>query len=54
MSAAATETSCFGDTSMNSTLSFSTVMNSPPARATMRSSVNLPLSSTSAFAWAMT
>ncbi len=54
MSAAATETSCFGETSMNSTLSRSTVTNSPPWRATIRSSVKRPLSSTTAFACAMT
>ena len=45
MSAAATETSCFGDTSMRSTRSGATTMTSPAWRQTTRSSVSLPLSS---------
>ncbi len=52
MSAAATDTSCFGDTSIRSTLSTGTTMTSPAWRQTMRSSVSLPLASISALAWA--
>jgi hypothetical protein len=54
MSAAATETSCFGETSRKSTSVRSTVMKSPPARAMTRSSTRLPLASMRALAWAMT
>ena len=41
ISAAATETSCLGDTSMKSTLSGGTMSTSPPWRQTTRSSVKL-------------
>ena len=43
ISAAATETSCFGDTSMNSTFSRGVMMTSPARRQTTRSSVSMPL-----------
>src|SRR5215213_4124675 len=52
MSAAATETSCFGDTSMRSTRSGATTITSPARRQTTRSSVRRLLSSMTAFAWA--
>ena len=45
MSAAATETSCFGDTSMRSTRSGATTITSPAWRQTTRSSVSVPSSS---------
>ena len=50
---AATETSCFGDTSMNSTLSRGARMNSPAFLALTRESIRLPPSSRRAFACAM-
>ena len=53
ISAAATETSCFGDTSMSSTLSGSETTNSPPRRQLTKSSVNRPFLSRFALAWAM-
>ena len=53
MSDAATDTSWFGDTSMNSTCSGRTMVNSPPMRAEMRSAVKCPLASSGAFAWAI-
>jgi hypothetical protein len=43
MSEAATDTSWFGDTSMNSTRSGCTIVNSPPMRAETRSTVKWPL-----------
>jgi hypothetical protein len=52
MSAAATETSCFGDTSIASTRSGVIMSTSPACRQVIRSSVNLPLASSNAFAWA--
>ncbi len=54
MSEAATETSCFGETSMNCTLSRGDRMKLPASRALMRSCVRLPSSSTAELAWAMT
>ena len=53
ISEAATETSCFGETSMNCTLSRGARMKLPAWRALTRSCVSLPSSSTAAFAWAM-
>jgi hypothetical protein len=53
MSAAATETSWFGDTSMNSTASGRTIVNSPPMREDTRSAVKTFLSSSGALACAM-
>jgi hypothetical protein len=52
-SAAATDTIWFGATSMSWTWSGVTILNSPLKRADTRDSVNRPLSSTSAVAWAM-
>ena len=54
MRAAATETSCLGDTSMKCSSSGGTIRNSPLLRAETRSWVNWPLRSISALAWAMT
>ena len=54
MSEAATETSWFGETSMNSTRSGVTIVNSPPIRAETRSAVKCPRASSGALAWAMT
>ena len=54
MSEAATDTSCFGDTSMNCTLSRGDRMKLPAWRAFTRSWMSRPVASTSAFAWAMT
>ena len=52
MSAAATDTSCFGDTSMKSTLSRETISTSPECRQTIRSSVKRPRASSTALACA--
>ena len=52
ISAAATDTSCFGDTSMKSTLSGATICTSPACRHTIRSSVKRPRASIGAFACA--
>ncbi len=52
ISAAATETSCLGLTSMRSTRSGPTTMTSPARRQTTRSSVSLRFSSITALAWA--
>ena len=52
-SEAATETSCFGETSMKSTLSRGVRMKLPAWRALTRSVVNRPFSSTCALACAM-
>jgi hypothetical protein len=53
ISDAATETSCFGDTSMKSTLLRSARMKFPAWRQLTRSYTNLPLSSTFELACAM-
>src|SRR2546426_635109 len=53
ISDAATDTSWFGDTSMNSTLSGWTMVNSPPMRAEIRSAVKWPRASSGAFACAI-
>jgi len=53
MSEAATETSCFGETSMNWMFAFGARMKLPAWRALTRSCVRLPSSSTAALAWAM-
>ena len=53
MSEAATDTSCFGDTSMNCTSSRCTNLDSPITRAVTRSSTMRPSSSTMTLAWAM-
>ena len=53
MSAAATETSCLGDTSMASTCSAGISITSPAWRQVTRSLTNLPLASSGALAWAM-
>ncbi len=52
-SEAATDTSCFGDTSMKSILSFVGRMKLPAWRALTRSVVKRPFSSTAALACAM-
>ena len=52
-SAAATDTSWFGDTSISSTISGVTSLKSPFKRAETRVSLNLPFSSRLAVAWAM-
>jgi hypothetical protein len=49
---AATETSCFGDTSMNCTSSRGARMKSPARRALTRSCLKRPSSSSGAFACA--
>ena len=54
MSAAETDTICLGETSMYSTSSAVTILNSPPARAEMLSAAILPRPSMGVFAWAMT
>ena len=51
---AATDTSCFGETSMYWTSSGGTSLNSPLLRASTRSATNFPRLSISALAWAMT
>jgi len=53
MSEAATETSCFGETSMYWTWSRGARMKLPACRALTRSSSRTPFSSTRAFACAM-
>ena len=53
ISAAATDTSCFGPTSMRSTRSGGTTVTSPARRQTTRSSVSVLASSIAAEAWAM-
>ena len=52
MSAAATETSCLGDTSMNCTASRGARMKSPSLRALTRSCVSRRSASRVTFAWA--
>ena len=52
-SEAATETSCFGETSMKSTFSFSMETKSPDWRAMTRSWTRLPSSSSITLAWAI-
>ena len=52
-SAAATDTSCFGDTSMNSTWSGVVITKLPPLRQDTSSSVMRPRPSIVALAWAM-
>ena len=54
ISDAATETSCFGETSMKSTLSRSASTKLPASRELIRSSTRRLSSSSRAFAWAMT
>jgi hypothetical protein len=51
-SEAATDTSCFGDTSMNCTSARGARMKSPARRALIRSWTKRMLSSSGAFAWA--
>ena len=53
MSAAATETSCFGDTSMKSMSSGRAMTKSPPRRQLTRSSAKRPFLSSAALAWAI-
>ena len=53
ISAAATDTSCFGDTSISLIASGRNIRNSPPWRQVTRSSTKLPSSFSSAFAWAI-
>jgi len=53
MSDAATDTNCFGETSMKSIFSRGTLMKSPAWRALTRASIRLPSSSSRAFACAM-
>jgi hypothetical protein len=53
INAAATDTSCFGETSMSSISSGRAITKSPPRRQEMRSEANRPFSSSSALAWAM-
>ncbi len=52
ISAAATETSCLGDTSIRSTLSRDTIMTSPEWRQVTSSLMKAPFSSSGALAWA--
>ena len=52
MSEAATDTSCFGDTSMNWTVSRCARMKFPACRALTRSSTSRTFSSTDTLAWA--
>ena len=52
MSAAATETSCFGDTSMRSTFSRGNIATSPACRQVTSSLTKRPFSSSRAFACA--
>ena len=54
MSAVATETICFGETSRYWTSSGSTILNSPPTRAETLSAVIFPLESIGVLACAMT
>jgi hypothetical protein len=53
MSAAATDTSCFGDTSIRSTFSGGSSSTSPAWRQTIRSSAKVPFGLSLALAWAM-
>ena len=53
ISEAATETSCFGETSIRSTFAGGFSMKSPPLRVETRSLTNRPSPSRLAFAWAM-
>ena len=53
ISEAATETSCFGETSIRSTFAGGFSMKSPPLRVETRSFTKRPSSSRLAFAWAM-
>ncbi len=53
ISEAATDTSCFGETSMNCTWSRGARMKLPAWRALTRSAFSLPDSSSSTLAWAM-
>ena len=53
MSDAATETNCFGDTSIKVIWSRGAIRNSPASRDEIRSSAKLPSAFSSAFACAM-